>query len=208
MIFVYLCKWWNIFKWFPSALIGQDLNLLCPTWRFRRRPHTGMMLNCRHGYHGNCCHASGPPGFLLKQLSASQEYNYICVSLPFSLLLSFSPLNEFSSQINTSDPTQFTDTEILRARMHCDELSEHIHSIRLSQLDVAKKKTSLFTESHWETEITWIIQKNSFTVDLQIWTQISTISVKQCILLLDWTTLSLPQCYFIYNTIYNQHLSF
>lgn len=100
-------------------------------WRFPRWPHTGMMLNCRHGYNGNGCHASGPPGFLLKQLSASQEYNYICVSLPFSLLLSFSPLNEFSSQINSNDPTQFTDTEILRARMHCDELSEHICCLKI-----------------------------------------------------------------------------
>ncbi len=171
MIFVYLCKWRNIFKWFPFALIGQDLNLLCPTWRFPRRPHTGMMLNCRHGYHGNCCHASGPPGFLLKQLSASQEYNYICVSISFSLLLSFSPLNELSSQINTSDPTQFTDTEILRDTKSQNALwwAQWTHPLNTAfTVRCCQKKN--FT-------VYWIIQKNSFTVYLQIWTQISTISV-------------------------------
>lgn len=140
---------WLVRIWTYSVLYEGFLDDLTPEW-------------C---YHGNCCHASGTPGFLLKQLSASQEYNYICVwlasvSLPFSLLLSFSPLNEFSSQINTNDPPQFTDTET-----ECTAMSSVKTSIQYSCY-VDWKYTSLFSV-YWIT-LRRHIQKNEFTDDLQI----------------------------------------
>lgn len=140
-----VCTWVNDLTF--SALMGKKSFSSSELWSVRCahsllhegfpwRHHSRMMPICRHGYRGNRCHASGPPGLLLKQFAASQEYN--CPSSLYLSLFTFSHslthsisafvvLCEFFqafSQTNTNSPTQVTDTE---TRMHCDELSKTNH---------------------------------------------------------------------------------